>query len=357
MMNHLDSRKANRDNNFNFLRLVLALLVILSHSPQLIDGDESREPLTMLVGFTSLGKLAVECFFLLSGYLIVQSWVQSPHIWSFLKKRILRIYPGFIVASFLCAFVVGPLGAQPEQYFKAFWYGGFVKSVVFLNIPEVPAVFEGQPYPSVNGSMWSISLEFTCYLFVLVLGSLGIFRRKMLWLFLAIGLYAVVLYSTLGLSSPYFSLEDPLFRLGTFFLTGGCFFLYRDSVNYKYSWALVCALIIFLCVLVAKIHYLIFAAAGAYLLFYLAFTPISFLKRFKKVPDVSYGVYLYGWPIQKLILWYFPATTPTVLFIVSALMSLLLGAASWYAVEKPFIKLKSFQLGRQIFSSGVQTKL
>lgn len=357
MMNHLVGQKENRDNNFNFLRLVLALLVILSHSPQLIDGNENREPLARLVGFTSLGKLAVECFFLLSGYLIVQSWLQSPHIGSFLKKRILRIYPGFIVASFLCAFVVGPLGAHAEQYFSAFWYGGFVKSVFFLKIPEVPDVFQGQPYPSVNGSMWSISLEFTCYLLVLFLGSLAIFRKKILWLFLSIGLYSVALYAALGLPWAYFSASDPLFRLGAFFSIGGCFFLYRDFVAYKFSWALICALIIFLCVFVAKIHYLIFAVAGAYLLFYLAFTPVNFLKRFNRMPDVSYGVYLYGWPIQKLILWYFPATTPAVLFIVSALMSLLLGAASWYAVEKPFMKLRSFPIGRSIFSSSVQTRL
>ena len=354
---HLNSQKPDRDNNFNFLRLVLALLVILSHSPQLIDGNESREPLARLVEFTSLGKLAVECFFLLSGYLIVQSWVQSPQIGSFLKKRILRIYPGFVVASLFCAFVVGPLGAQPEQYFKTFWYGGFVKSVVFLKIPEVPDVFQGQPYPSVNGSMWSISLEFTCYLFVLVLGSIGIFRRKIFWLFLSIGLYGVVLYALPGSPGKNFSLDDPLFRLAAFFLMGGCFFLYREFIFYKFRWAIICALIILSCVLVAKIHYLIFAVAGAYLLFYLAFTPFNFLERFRKIPDVSYGVYLYGWPVQKLILWYFPATSPTALFIVSAMMSLLLGAASWYAVEKPFMKLKSFRVGRRILSPGVPTKL
>ena len=354
---HLNIQKAHRGNNFNFLRLVLALLVILSHSPQLIDGNANREPLTRIVGFTSLGKLAVECFFLVSGYLILQSWAQSPQIWNFLKKRILRIYPGFLAASFFCAFIVGPLGAQPQKYFETFWYGGFIKSIFLLKIPEVPDVFQGQPYPSINGSMWSISLEFICYLFVLALGSLGIFRRKILWLFLAIGLYSVVLYVTLGLPSPYFSLENPLFRLAAFFFIGGCFYLYRDLIYYKYLPALVCALMILVCVLILKIHYVFFAVAGAYLLFYLAFTQISFLKGFESLPDVSYGVYLYGWPIQKLILWYFPATTPTALFFISAFMSLLLGAASWYAVEKPFLRLKSFQFRRKIFSSSAETKL
>lgn len=357
MRNHLDIKKSNRDNNFNFLRLVLALLVILSHSPQLIDGNANREPLTKLVGFTSLGKLAVECFFLLSGYLIVQSWAQSPQMWSFLKKRILRIYPGFIFASLFCAFVVGPLGAQPQKYFEAFWYGGFVKSLFFLQIPEVPDVFQGQPYPSINGSMWSVSLEFICYIFVLVAGSLGIIRRKVVWLFIAIALYAVVLYQTFGFSLPYVLLDNPLLRLATFFLIGGCFYLYRNFISYKSLPAVIFALVISFCIFRFKIHYMFFAVAGAYLLFYLAFTRINFLKKFESLPDVSYGVYLYGWPIQKLTLWYFPATTPTVLFVVSAVVSLLLGAVSWYVVEKPFMRFKSFQLRRQPLSSSAQTKL
>lgn len=357
----MNNPKENRNNNFNFLRLVLSLLVILSHAPQLIDGDSSREPLTKLIGFTSLGKLAVESFFLLSGYLIVQSWEQSPQIWNFLKKRILRIYPGFIVASIVCAFIVGPLGAQPKEYFQNFWYSGFLKSVIFLGIPEIPAVFQGQPYPSVNGSMWSISLEFICYTIVLVLGSLGIFRNKLTWLSSAIVLYSVVLFTTLGSSLPYasryFSLNDPFFRLAAFFFMGGCFYLYRDVIYYKSSLAFAAASLILVCVVIMKIHYLLFAVVGAYLLFYLAFTPITLLKGFERLPDVSYGVYLYGWPVQKLILWYFPATTPWLLFIVAALVSLLVGAGSWYMVEKPFMRLKSFRLRGQLFSSNAETKL
>jgi peptidoglycan/LPS O-acetylase OafA/YrhL len=128
------------------------VLVLAGCTWQLLDGNENREPLARLVGFTSLGKLAVKCF-LLSGYLNVQNWTQSPNIWRFLKKHILRIYPGFIVASLFCAFVAGTLGAEPHQYFEVFWYGGFVKSVALLRIPVVPDVFQGTPFPVINGSV------------------------------------------------------------------------------------------------------------------------------------------------------------------------------------------------------------
>jgi peptidoglycan/LPS O-acetylase OafA/YrhL len=107
-----------RENNFNFMRLVFALLVILGHSPELVDGNQSREVLMRIFGTMTCGGFAVDGFFLLSGYLIMQSWERQPDGWKFLKKRLLRIYPGFIVASLICAFVVGPLAGDSATYFQ-----------------------------------------------------------------------------------------------------------------------------------------------------------------------------------------------------------------------------------------------
>lgn len=100
---------ANRNNNFNFLRLLFASLVIVSHAPELRDGNRSREILTRIFGSISFGELAVDGFFLLSGYLIVQSWHHGPELGSFFSKRIRRIYPAFIIASLFCIAVVVPL--------------------------------------------------------------------------------------------------------------------------------------------------------------------------------------------------------------------------------------------------------
>jgi len=174
--------QARNGNNFNLLRLIFALLVLLSHAPELRDGNRSREILTSIFNTLSFGEFAVDGFFLLSGYLILKSWMSQPAVWPFLKKRVLRIYPGFVAASLICAFVIGPIVAEPAGYFSRLWLPGFVRGMATLSEPVVPAIFTGTPYPGVNGSMWTISLEFACYMSVLLLGVLGALRTRRTWL-------------------------------------------------------------------------------------------------------------------------------------------------------------------------------
>jgi len=165
----------NNHNNFNFLRFSLALMVLLSHAPELIDGNRSRELLSRAFRDNfSFGEIAVGGFFMLSGFLICKSWHDSLNPLAFLDKRIRRIFPAFITASIISAVVVGPLGAQSAaNYFSEFQPINFLLSAIFLQQPVIPEVFVGQPYPHVNGAMWTIPIEFSCYLGILIF---GIFR-------------------------------------------------------------------------------------------------------------------------------------------------------------------------------------
>ncbi len=168
----------SRNNNFNFLRLLLALLVLLSHSPELIDGDRHREILTNIFHRISFGELAVNGFFLLSGYLIVQSWQRTPKLYSFLRKRILRIYPGFSVATLICIFVVIPLAVAPINFFTPINFIVHLQEIFLLSPPSSPAIFQGKPYPLLNGAMWTIAYEFRCYLLVAILGTIGALKNQ-----------------------------------------------------------------------------------------------------------------------------------------------------------------------------------
>lgn len=336
----------NRTNNFNFLRLVFASLVIFSHTFQLIDGNRSREPLSILFGTLTFGQLAVDGFFLLSGYLIVQSWESRPNFFLFLTKRVLRIYPGFIVATLICAFVVGPLGADPIAYFAKLNMKSQFIGLPRLWGPITPPVFAGQPYPSVNGSLWTIPYEFMCYLAVLALGMIGLIKHKVGWLFITAMLFIALFLNRLGIhSSLYghridFGTWSEYVRLSMFFFAGGSFYVVKKNIVFP-TWAeaLFC-MILFLAMFGNATAEIALAGLGGYLMFRFAFAPIPQLRPFQTLPDVSYGLYLYGWPIQKLLIWHFPGLSAISVIIFSLLGGMFAGLLSWYAVEKPFLRLK-----------------
>lgn len=215
----------NKINHFNFIRFVLALMVLLAHSSELIDGNRSRELLTIVFRENfSFGEIAVGGFFILSGFLISKSSHDQPGPAQFFDKRVRRIFPAFIVASLICACVVGPIGAQSiSQYFSDFHPLAFLWSTLKLRQPFVPPVFTGQPYPFVNGSMWTIPIEFACYLGVLAAGILGGFRRPVCLaitkLFLGICLFQKPDFNLLGLHLciPTFQHFSPLAAAIMFF--------------------------------------------------------------------------------------------------------------------------------------------
>jgi len=289
----------------------------------------------MLFGTVSFGEFAVDAFFILSGYLIVESWMRKPDAPRFLKNRILRIYPGFIAASILCAVIVGPLGANPAKYFANFDCLAFAKNALLLQIPSVPAVFAGWPYAVVNGSLWTISLEFTCYLVVLAAGVSGLLRRRYAWLALSL----VVVGAFFIMKAVNFDVP-PIYRLAAFFFSGGCLYLYRDMIRMDGR----IAFVLFCLLAVAMFSWRgaepALTTAGSYALIYLATKRSAFLSRFNLLPDISYGIYLYAWPVQKLLIWYVPGISPWALAVAAGFISMLLGYASWRLVEKPMLKFK-----------------
>jgi peptidoglycan/LPS O-acetylase OafA/YrhL len=335
---------AARCNHFNLLRLLLALLVLLSHAAELQDGTRERELLTQVFHTLSFGELAVDGFFLLSGYLIVQSWDSAPAAMAFLRKRVLRIYPGFIVASLVCVFVVGPLGSDAARYFSELSGIKVILALVVLHGPIIPPVFDGLPYPQVNGAMWTIMREFACYLAVLAVGLAGGIRRRRIWLALTVLALTTHLATRFGVTVPWAPLRlllgDPIVRLASLFLAGGCFYLYRDRIRYTRRGALLAAGTLGIAMFSLRWAELALAVCGGYLLLYAALTPQPLLARFNRLPDISYGVYLYGWPVEMLLIRYLPPQPVGTVFGLACLAVLPLALLSWYLVEQPLLRLK-----------------
>ena len=323
-------------NNFNLLRFLFASLVIVSHVPELQNGNRSTEILTRIFGTISFGELAVDSFFLLSGFLIVKSWQNNPQISIFLSSRILRIYPGFIAAALACALIVGPIYGTADYFHDSQW-GKFITSLTMLRLNGTAEVFAGSAYPALNGAMWSIPYEFKCYLLVLACGLSGLLNRRQAWLALFLTCTAVHITNRLGILNIPF---DLYFRCAMAFTAGGCFYLYRNEIPWKTNIAWLGLLIFAGLLFIKPLAEPALCIFFGYAILHYAATGAAFLK-FNQLPDVSYGVYLYAWPINKIILWHFPAMNVYAAMITVFILSIIAGTISWYAIEKPFMRFKT----------------
>jgi peptidoglycan/LPS O-acetylase OafA/YrhL len=335
------SAKAHQ-NNFGFLRLVFALLVVVSHSFELVDGNRSREPLTTMFGTLSFGELAVDCFFIISGYLVAKSLAGSGSTGNYLRKRALRIYPGFCVAYLICFAIVAPLA---DGSFSAVPWSAFIElpaRILLLEPPSVRDAFAGLAHPTLDGSMWTIAYEFRCYI---ILG--------MVWLFLKQPMQAA--FSIVAVSIALFCVHDgrllrlligepePLFRLLSIFLTGTAFYVLRDHVHYTNRHAAVAATILAFMLFAKPLAEPAVAIFGGYLIFWFAFLPNTpTLNRINNETDISYGTYLYAWPLQNLIIWFWPTKpNPLIVLTLSWFGAMLAGYLSWIAIERRVLRLKS----------------
>lgn len=339
--------ESTRHNNFGVLRLFFASLVIVSHSPELVDGNRSREILTQIFGTLSFGELAVDGFFLISGYLILTSFQNSSSMKNFLFKRVLRIYPGYIVAFLVCTFVVAPLSAgwslisnmpSSQLFFMPI-------DLLVLDTPSVEGAFSGAKVVVLNGSMWTIWLEFLCYLSIPIMFILGLHNSKY---YLYTLLLSASVFLFLLLTGEDFWLPYPLrvgaynsSRLWTAFLIGGAFHYYRHLVVWNTRLTLLCVAALMPLFFYKYTAELALFTFGAYLMFNFALNyKNKWLNSIGSRNDISYGVYLYAWPIQALIVQSHPSISPWILMIFTLFFAATAGYISWIFVERPFGKFK-----------------
>lgn len=334
--------QSSKENNFNLLRFIFASLVVISHCPPLVDGNHAREPMSMVVKDATFGELAVGSFFILSGYLIVKSWVNRPDAFNFLKNRVLRIFPAFAVCILVCAFLVAPFGGRAD-YFERLDIPLLLSGIIKFSPPKIPEVFFDQPLvqAGVNGSVWTIAYEFKCYLLVLCAGLLAGKRLRAVWLLILAASVAVHAWNHFGGGYP-FNPYGP--RLVMHFAFGACFFLFADDLLGRRHWMLVAAILFAISLGFREVYDLSLGLFWGYLI--LSFgtaRPLGVLGRFNALPDVSYGLYLYAWPLTKLFIHWFPQLSLPWLTVVTLLASVACGAVSWHLIEKPALRFKTWR--------------
>jgi peptidoglycan/LPS O-acetylase OafA/YrhL len=353
MDNPMLSREG-RVNRLDAFRLIFAVTVLCAHSYFASEGHHGSDPLARSTeNQITAGSLAVDGFFAISGFLVTESWFRSRGLPNFLLRRVLRIYPGYVVACLFCVAVAGPLGAESvSRYWEDFHPGAFARSVGLLLQPVLPPTFLTNPARNIVGaSMWTISFEFGCYLGVAALGITGLLRRGV-----AFGLLLLAVAANLGCDFEAYSyLQVAGFqppqdapdlrpwsdwaRFLSFFLAGMVAHLGRDSIPRSRIIAIACGVGLLVSSQFPPGFVAILPLAGVYLLFYAAFPPGIGEPREGR-PDLSYGIYLYSFPIQQLIVASMNKVSPWPLSFLAIPPTLILASLSWYAIERPALALK-----------------
>ncbi|WP_298214712.1 acyltransferase [Acidocella sp.] len=334
--------------HFGWLRLALASAVIFSHAPALVYGDLSHDPLGWAGPGVSLGALAVDGFFIVSGYLVTGSYLRSASLRVYLEKRVLRIYPAFIVMFLLLALGLAPWagGGWPAGPAAA---ARMLARMALLQAPKAPGAFAGLHLPpwqeKLNLPLWTLPCEAACYLLVPLLAKAGLLRHPARLAGLAAGL--LLGRAALMLMAPGLRTASPLppelvLELLAMFCCGACYALLRPGWRPRAGWAALGALAALWCLRSPLLAAIGTGLGGGYMLLYLAHAQrAGRIFRWAERADFSYGLYIYAWPLGLVILQWHRGLSAPVLAGLNWLAALAVAAMSWYLVERPALAMKT----------------
>ncbi|GBG36907.1 acyltransferase family protein [Mycobacterium montefiorense] len=332
-----------RCNALNLFRLGLASEVMLFHSWP-ITGHMPPHALLQL-----MFAVGVDGFFAISGFLITASWLRDPRVRDYLTARALRILPGLYVCLIITAFVFAPLsvavqGGSPAKLllstapFEYVLKNATLVSVLQFDVAGTPLQVAS---PGVwNASLWSLIWEVLCYFMVAVIGILGLANHR--WVTPAILALAVVAAMFLPpLTFPgSWTIPQLAVRSAIMFSAGALMYQWKDVIPAR--WSLVAASVVV--VVAASVLLPDYRVVAALPLAYTVIVSGSLIRNTRTTlrTDLSYGVYIYAFPTQQLLVVLgLGGLHPAVFFVVALCTTLPLAAMSWFSIEKPSMALKS----------------
>jgi len=344
-------------NNFNLIRMVAASLVLVSHSFPL---SGLVEPLREDLGVT-WGSIAVDIFFVTSGYLVTASILRGGNVKNFLLSRMLRIFPGLIVAIFLTTLIcsVWFTSLTFTEFWKQWQTWRYLLKNSLLLLPQglqwtLPSTLMGVPWDkgdggAVNGSIWTLPVEIKMYLGLLAgyvacqfvakksthksLNVIGVFRTVCI-------AASVALLGT----DIYFSVHgnhDLLVHMAAMFFVGGT--LYVLAIDFKRTWGI--AFVALIAVLMATLGGVtwflpIYTLCLPCIVLSMAYAPTSLLRGYNRLGDYSYGMYIYAFPVQQWSAYLIKDIEPWQMMLVCFPCVIVLAVLSWNLIEKRALALK-----------------
>lgn len=373
------SRLAEHDGvgpGFDAVRIALALSVLFTHT-SLLRPAAPEAALAPVLPFVPLQQWAFDfaplpLFFALSGFLVAGS-AERLSLGQFMINRGLRILPALSVEIVLSALVLGPLLTVYGlwQYFTDPLFARYFLNIIGNIHYELPGVFLANPNPGiVNGSLWTVPHEITCYALLMLCIVTGLYRSRALMLLLTLGLFgvsmAIFLCGKLGIALPYHDKLTYLFvtrgaaRLVPLFLLGIVFYQYRDRIPYRFAYALSGAVLYVVMVAFGSpdwvanpIFSFVTAPIFAYVVNYAGLSEKLVFKPLSR-GDYSYGIYLYGFPLQQAMIQTMPwIDDRAAFFALSIAAASTMAIFSWHVIEKPVLRLRrKFSLTARIHAGS-----
>ena len=332
------------NNNIDIFRVIAASLVIYGHSYALVPDAKFNDVIQWILVFDYSGSIAVKIFFFLSGLVVTNSLLAKKDGVDFLIARFFRIFPALLVVLFAMAFIVGPIltTISLSDYFSSmlpFYYvlNGFFMDIQYL----LPGVFEGNKNSVINGSLWTIPFEVFCYLFLIALFFVGVTKSRILMTLVFI---PIVIDQASGnaLLFTWLPQKNDVTLLAPCFAFGAVLAVWKDKINIDINTT---AGVILLSLLLFRSNYNYYFAYIAIFISILYISTNSLVLKLKPKVDLSYGIYLWGWPVQQIIVSMKPNQTAEFNQITSILVCFVISYVSWKLIEKP-----SINLGRRLIN-------
>jgi peptidoglycan/LPS O-acetylase OafA/YrhL len=338
---------AGQRNNFNLMRLVAAWMVIYGHAWAII-GSSGHDHVAALTQLRSAGAVAVDLFFVVSGFLIAAS-LERNNMRGYLVSRALRILPALVACVALTTFVLGPLLTTAADYWRQpmTWNYFLVNASLLLSRFHLPGVFESHPLAVVNGSLWTLPSEARLYILLMIAWLCGVLAPKRYTL-----LWALTLLSGYALAWHFWPLPDHIQKYGectAFFITGTLLWVNRARVRLS-IWPVLGLLAGLALLRGSQWAHLPYFGLMTYGTLYVGLVPKLPMIRHT---DLSYGLYLYGWPAQQLAWMAVPGSGPFTNMAIATVFALACAALSWFLVEKPALRLKRHFVARAPEASPV----
>ncbi len=331
------------DNFFTPIRFLLAYMVLLGHAFVVTRGQDNLEP-HIFYQFT-MSYMAVNLFFIASGFLVTGSMLYRKSLANFAAARILRIYPALIVHVFVMMFLFGVIftSLSATAYFSSpdLWKQPFLVLPFIKTDMSLPGLFPNNAEHIGSASLWTLRYEFLAYIGTFLAFSLGLMKSRWMVLlqFLAFAIALPVSYQT-GLYEKLPATLQQLLRFGVCYGAGAAIYAFRDRLRFHI--AVIPGLILLTALLNKSVLFeVVGIMTAAYMLFWAAYVKLPKLDFLKKFNDVSYGLYIYHWVVLQGIYHFIPGISVVALIVLSTPLALALAMLSWKYVEEPALRLKS----------------